>query len=167
MVWGSGLTNQNVAGTVNQNAALCTPNKHKDWATPLKRWLKSSDHVTSQTPSLGTPLPTLNSRAHFSHFTLFYLNKISSLSLSVEFILWLHSVAGGLGQTQRGHQRFQEASLLRRLAETQGTRVQRLSPGNKGGFPYVPFIAVCRNWWGGRGTACPIYDHVSKSIILI
>jgi hypothetical protein len=74
-------------------------------------------------------------------------------------------VAGGLRQTERlrEHQSFQEASLLSKPAATQQTPVQRLSPENKGGFPYIPFSAGYR--MEGGGTACPI--HKSHVITLI
>jgi hypothetical protein len=52
---------------------------------------------------------------------------------------------GGLIQRLRGHQSFQEASLLSKLAGTQRTHFQRLSSENKGDFPYVPFRAGYRN----------------------
>jgi hypothetical protein len=55
------------------------------------------------------------------------------------------SVAGGLRQRLRGHQSFQEASLLSKQAATQQTQVQRLSLENKEGFPYIPFKAGYRN----------------------
>jgi hypothetical protein len=45
-------------------------------------------------------------------------------------------------ETERG---FQEASLLSKPATTQWTQVQRLSPENKGGFPYIPFRIGYRN----------------------
>jgi hypothetical protein len=51
-------------------------------------------------------------------------------------------------QKLRGHQSFQEASLLSKLAVTQQTHGQRLSPKNKGGFPYISFRAGYRNGWG-------------------
>jgi hypothetical protein len=66
--------------------------------------------------------------------------------------------AGGLRQSLRGHQSFTEASLLSHLAVTRRTHVQRLSPKNKGGFPYTPCRAGYRN--GGEGTACPIHGHM-------
>jgi hypothetical protein len=50
---------------------------------------------------------------------------------------------GSDGET--GHQKFQEASLLSRPAATQWTQVQRLSPENKGGFPYIPLRVGYRN----------------------
>jgi hypothetical protein len=59
------------------------------------------------------------------------------------------NVAGGLRQRLRGHQRFWEVSLLSKLAATQWTQVQKLSPKNKGGFPYIPFRASYRNEGGG------------------
>jgi hypothetical protein len=40
---------------------------------------------------------------------------------------------------EMGHQSLQEASLLSKLAVTQWTLVQRVSPGNKDGFPYLLF----------------------------
>jgi hypothetical protein len=54
--------------------------------------------------------------------------------------------------TETGHQSSREASLLGRLAVTQWTRVQRLSPENKGGLPCIPFRAGYRNgvWGGGQ-----------------
>jgi hypothetical protein len=44
------------------------------------------------------------------------------------------NVAGGFRQRLKGHQSPQEASLLSKLAATQWTQVQNLSPENKGGF---------------------------------
>jgi hypothetical protein len=55
------------------------------------------------------------------------------------------TVAGGLRQRLRGHQSLQEASLLSKPAATQRTQVQRLSPENKGGLPYITFRAGYRN----------------------
>jgi hypothetical protein len=55
------------------------------------------------------------------------------------------TAAGRLRQRQRGHQSFQEASLLNMPAAPQRTRIQRLSPKNKGGFPYILFRAGYRN----------------------
>jgi hypothetical protein len=46
---------------------------------------------------------------------------------------------------EMGHQSFQEASLLSRLAGTQQIHIQRLSPKKKGGFPYIPFRVGYRN----------------------
>jgi hypothetical protein len=59
-----------------------------------------------------------------------------------------HIVEEGLRQRLRGHQSFQEASLLCKLAATQRTHVQRLSTENKGGFSYIPFRAGYRNGGG-------------------
>jgi phage shock protein PspC (stress-responsive transcriptional regulator) len=55
------------------------------------------------------------------------------------------SVASGLRQWQKGHQSYQEASLLGRPAAAQQTWVQRLSPENKGALPYIQFRAGYRN----------------------
>jgi hypothetical protein len=55
----------------------------------------------------------------------------------------------GLLQEGSGHQSFWEASSLSKSAVTQQTPVQKLSPENKRGFPYVPFRAGYRN--GGKG----------------
>jgi hypothetical protein len=55
------------------------------------------------------------------------------------------NVAGGLRQRLRGHQSFQERSLLNKLVVTPKIQVQRLSPEKKGGFPYVPLRAGYRN----------------------
>jgi predicted lipoprotein with Yx(FWY)xxD motif len=44
-----------------------------------------------------------------------------------------------------GHQSFREASFLGRPAVTWWTWVQRLSPKNKAGLPYIPFRAGYRN----------------------
>jgi hypothetical protein len=81
--------------------------------------------------------------------------------ISIYLYLYLHStfvsmymyasiVAGGLRQRLRGHQSFREASLLSKPEVTQGTHVQRLSPENKGSFPYIPFTAGYRNGGGVR-----------------
>jgi hypothetical protein len=78
--------------------------------------------------------------------------------LLLDFIVYGHTVAGGLRQRLRKHQNFPEASLLSKTAATQRTRVQRLSPENKGGFPYTTFSAGHRN---GSGAACPKYNHTS------
>jgi hypothetical protein len=53
--------------------------------------------------------------------------------------------AGGFRQRQRGHQSFQEATLLSRPAV--------MSPENKGGLYYIPFRAGYRN--GGRVQLVP------------
>jgi hypothetical protein len=55
------------------------------------------------------------------------------LASELEFKAWIRlrrNVAGVLRQRRSRHQSVQEASLLSRLAATQWTRVQRLSPEN-------------------------------------
>jgi hypothetical protein len=54
---------------------------------------------------------------------------------------------------ETGHQSFWEASLLSRPAATQRTWVQRLSPKNKRGLPYILFTAG----YGNGGTAYLIH----------
>jgi hypothetical protein len=41
------------------------------------------------------------------------------------------------------------SKFINKPAATQQTHVQRLSPKNKGGFPYLPFRAGYRNGAGG------------------
>jgi hypothetical protein len=55
------------------------------------------------------------------------------------------TVVGMLRQRLRGHQSFQEASLLSKPAATQWIHIPRLIPENKGGFPYTPVKAGYRN----------------------
>jgi hypothetical protein len=62
----------------------------------------------------------------------------------------------GCSDREMGHQSLREASLLSRPAATQQTQVQRLSPEDKGGFPYISFRAGYRK----GGTACPINGHI-------
>jgi hypothetical protein len=42
---------------------------------PWRKWIKPSDYVTSWAASLGKALPPALGSL-FSHFTLFYLNKL-------------------------------------------------------------------------------------------
>jgi hypothetical protein len=71
----------------------------------------------------------------------------------------------GMAQRQRRHQSYWEASLLSELAATQQIWLQRLSPQNKGGFPYILFRAGYRNW-GGGDTVCFIHNQMSFHRIL-
>jgi hypothetical protein len=47
-------------------------------------------------------------------------------------------------ETERGPT-FSGSKFIKQAAATQQTQVQRLSPENKGGFPYIPFSAGYRN----------------------
>jgi hypothetical protein len=64
-----------------------------------------------------------------------------------------------MAQTEMGHQSFQEASLLSRLAVTQWIQVQRLSPEKKGGFPFILFRA---DYINGRYS----FSHIISLAIL-
>jgi hypothetical protein len=70
-------------------------------------------------------------------------------------------VAGGLRQRLRGQQSFWEAGLLSKPAVTQRTHVQRPSPENKGGFPYIPLcnwnsrLGMLSQWQGGENSSPP------------
>jgi hypothetical protein len=81
---------------------------------------------------------------------LYHLKSWSLLNLRSVMLLQEGS------DRDRGHQNFQEASLLSKPAVTQGAPVQSLSTENKGGFPCIPFRADYRN--GGR--ADPIHHHM-------
>jgi hypothetical protein len=58
------------------------------------------------------------------------------------------NVAERLRQKLRGHQSFQEASVLSKLAVTQWTQVQSLSTKSKGGCPFIPLREGYRNGGG-------------------
>jgi hypothetical protein len=72
------------------------------------------------------------------------------MSHSCKFPYWDVSVR------ERGHQSFWEASLFSKPAVTQWFHIQRLSPEDKGGLPYIPFRSGYRN----GGTVCPTHGHI-------
>jgi hypothetical protein len=68
---------------------------------------------------------------------------------------------------RRAHTETERAPAFRKQvhwAATQQTCVQRLSPENKGDFPYISFSAGYKN--AGGGTACPIHNHMSLHWLL-
>jgi hypothetical protein len=62
-----------------------------------------------------------------------------------------------------GHQSFWKTNLLSRWAATQQICIQRLSPKNKGGFPYITFRAGYRN---GGYSLSHTWSHIISLAIL-
>jgi hypothetical protein len=144
-----------------------------------------SDEQGSQVGSWAFPgscvQPELTSSACQSRGSLSWINTVQwHLAGAAFLVFWGHkasdkevkhhppnprwtprNVAGGLRQRLRGQQSFWEAGLLSKPAVTQRTHVQRPSPENKGGFPYIPLcnwnsrLGMLSQWQGGENSSPP------------